>query len=250
MSTKSTEFLHIWHRMPVHKTHDFSAISYFRKVSQAATHDGGCHRATFSWAQNLVRVPPERVHSVFNHPWGDKPANNKETYGQYTLGAGSDLSRTFFLITCTTSFTRLLTAFRRYIQRFVSMSIADGLASTNLLLLYIPAIYLHIYVLCFENTRYIWIRQRMLVTWYISHVRAAATIMFMVVRYELMTGPIWTWTRDIGSQSVHNQSLTSQEKTDIDIGLNKTRHDKSHHGNVFRITDPLWGNPLVNSGSS
>ena len=41
-----------------------------------------------------------------------------------------------FLITCTTCFTRLLTSFRRYIQRLVSMSIADGLASTNLLLLY------------------------------------------------------------------------------------------------------------------
>ena len=38
-----------------------------------------------------------------------------------------------------------------------------------------------------------------------------------------MTDPIWTWTRDIGSQSVHNQSLTSQEKTDINIGLNKTQ---------------------------
>ena len=129
-----------------------------------------------------MRVPPERVHSVFNHPWGDKPANNNETYGLSTLGAGSDLSRTYSLITCTTSFTRLLTAFRRYIQRLVSMSIADGLASTNLLPLYIRAIYLHIYVLCFENTRYIWIRQRLLVTWCISHVRAAATIMFMVVR--------------------------------------------------------------------
>ena len=130
----------------------------------------------------LVPVPPERVQSVFNHPWGDKPVNNKETYGLSTLGAGSDLSRTFFLITCTTSFTRLLTAFRRYIQRLVSMLIADGLASTNLLPMYILAIYLHIYVLCFENTRYIWIRQRLLVTWCISHVRAAATIMFMVVR--------------------------------------------------------------------
>ena len=129
-----------------------------------------------------MRVPPERVQSVFNHPWGDKPANNKETYGLSTLGAGSDLSRTFFLITCTTCFTRLLTSFRRYITRLVSMSIADGLASTNLLLLYILAIYLHIYVLCFENTRYIWIRQRLLVTWYFSHVRTAATIMFMVVR--------------------------------------------------------------------
>ena len=93
-----------------------------------------------------MRVPPERVHRVFNHPWGDKPANNKETYGLSTLGAGSDLSRTlFFLITCTTCFTRLLTSFRRYIQRLVSMSIADGLASTNLPLLYILAIYLHIY---------------------------------------------------------------------------------------------------------
>ena len=65
-----------------------------------------------------------------------------------------------------------------------------------------------------------------------------------------MTDPIWTGTRDIGSQSVHNQLLTSQEKNDINIGLNKTRHDTSYHGNVFRITDPLWGNPLVNSGSS
>ena len=37
------------------------------------------------------------------------------------------------------------------------MSIADGLASTNLLLLYILAIYLHIYVLCLKNIRYIWI---------------------------------------------------------------------------------------------
>ena len=55
-----------------------------------------------------------------------------------------------------------------------------------------------------------------------------------------MTYPIWTWTRDIGSQSVHNQSLTSQEKTDINIGSNKTRHDTSHHGNVFHITVPLW----------
>ena len=63
-----------------------------------------------------------------------------------------------------------------------------------------------------------------------------------------MTDPIWTWTRDIGSQSDY-QSPTSQEKNDIDIGLNKTRHDTSYHGNVFRITDPLWGNPLVNSGS-
>ena len=116
------------------------------------------------------------------HPWGDKPANNKETYGLSTLGAGSDLSRTFFLITCTTCFTRLLTSFRRYIQPLVSMSIADGLTSTSLLLLYILAIYLHIYVLCFENTRYIWIRQRLLVTWCISHVRTAATIMFMVER--------------------------------------------------------------------
>ena len=113
MSTKSTEFLHIWHRMPVHKTHDFSAISYFRKVSQAATHDGGCHRATFSWAQNLVRMSPERVHSVFNHPWGDKPANNKETYGLSALGAGSDLSRTFIfnvLLAC-----RLLMAWHQLI---------------------------------------------------------------------------------------------------------------------------------------
>ena len=135
-------------------------------LSKAATHrDGGCHRATLSWIQNLVRVPPERVHCVFNHPWGDKPANNKETYGLSTLGAGSDLSWTFFFITCTTCFTRLLISFRRYIQRLVSMSIADGLASTNLLLLYIFAIYLHICVLCFENTRYIWIRQRLLVTW-------------------------------------------------------------------------------------
>ena len=114
--------------------------------------------------------------------WGDKPANNKETYGLSTLGAGSDISRTFFLITCTMCFTRLLTSFRRYIQRLVSMSIADGLASTNLLLLYILTIYLHIYVLCFENTRHIWIRQRLLVTRCISHVRTAATIMFMVVR--------------------------------------------------------------------
>ena len=96
------------------------------------------------------------LRGVFNHPWGDKPANNKETYGLSTLGAGSDLSRTFFLITCTTCFTRLLASFRRYIQHLVSMSNADGLASTNLLLLYILAIYLHIYVLCFENTRYIW----------------------------------------------------------------------------------------------
>ena len=144
MSTKSTEFRHIWHRMPVHKTHDFSAIKKFR--NWAATHDGGCHRVTFSWIQNLVRVPPERVHSVFNHPWGDKPANNKEAYGLSTLGGGSDLYRTFLLITCKTCFTRLLTSFRRYIQRLVSMSIADGLASTNLLLLYILAIYLHIYV--------------------------------------------------------------------------------------------------------
>ena len=132
--------------------------------------------------QNLVRVPPERVHSVFNQPWGDKPANNKETYGLSTLGAGSDLSRTFFLITCTMCFTRLLTSVRRYIQRLVSMSIADGLASTNLLLLYILAINLHICVLCFENTRYIWIRQRLLVTWCISHVGTSATMMFMVVR--------------------------------------------------------------------
>ena len=136
---------------------------------------------SMSWIQNLVRVPPERVHSVFNHPWGYKPANNKETYGLSTLGAGSDLSRTFFLITWKTCFTRLLTSVRRYIQRLVSMSIADGLASTNLLLLYI-AIYLHIFVLCFENARYIWIRQRLLVTWCISQVRTAATIMFMVVR--------------------------------------------------------------------
>ena len=45
-------------------------------------------------------------------------------------------------------------------------------------------------------------------------------------------------------------SLTSQEKTDINIGLNKIRHDTSHHWNVFRITDPLWGSPLVNSGPS
>ena len=87
-----------------------------------------------------------------------------------------------FLITCTTCFTWLLTSFRRYIQSLVSMSIADGLASTNLLLLYILEIYLHIYVLSFENTRYIWIWQRLLVTWCISHVRASATIMFMVVR--------------------------------------------------------------------
>ena len=43
----------------------------------------------------------------------------------------------FVLITCTTCFTRLITSFRRYIQCLVSMSIADGLASTNLLLLYI-----------------------------------------------------------------------------------------------------------------
>ena len=43
-----------------------------------------------------------------------------------------------------------------------------------------------------------------------------------------MTDPIWTWTHDIGSQSVHNQSLASQEKTDINIGLNKTRHDTSN----------------------
>ena len=40
------------------------------------------------------------------------------------------------------------------------MSIADGLASTNLLLLYILAIYLHIYVLYFKNVRYIWIRTK------------------------------------------------------------------------------------------
>ena len=113
--------------------------------------------ATFSWIQNLARVPPERVHSVFNHPWGDKTANNKENYRLSTLSAGSDLSRTFFLITCTTCFTRLLTQFRCYIQRLVSMSITDGLVSTNLPLLYILAIYLHIYVLCFKNIRYIWI---------------------------------------------------------------------------------------------
>ena len=56
-----------------------------------------------------------------------------------------------------------------------------------------------------------------------------------------MTDPIWTWTHDIGSQSVHNQSLTSQEKTDINVGLNKIRHDTSHHGNVFRITDLCEG---------
>ena len=56
-----------------------------------------------------------------------------------------------------------------------------------------------------------------------------------------MTDPIWTWTHDIGSQSVHNQSLTSQEKTYINIGLNKIRHDTSHHGNVFRITDLCEG---------
>ena len=56
-----------------------------------------------------------------------------------------------------------------------------------------------------------------------------------------MTDPIWAWTHDIGSQSVHNQSLTSQEKTDINIGLNKIRHDTSHHGNVFRITDLCEG---------
>ena len=55
------------------------------------------------------------------------------------------LEHCFFLITCTTCFTRLLTSFRRYIQRLISMSIADGLASTNLLLLYILAINLHIY---------------------------------------------------------------------------------------------------------
>ena len=74
-------------------------------------------------------------------------------------------------------FTRFLTSFRRYIQRLVSMSIADGLASTDLLLLYILAIYLHTYVLCFENTRYIWIRQRLLVTWCISHVRTSYVIL-------------------------------------------------------------------------
>ena len=34
-----------------------------------------------------------------------------------------------------------------------------------------------------------------------------------------MTDPIWTWAHDIGSQSVHNQSLKSQEKTEINIGL-------------------------------
>ena len=147
MSTKSTEFLHIWHRMPAHKTHDFSVISYFRNVSKLSRNSWWrLPQATLSW-QNLVRVPPERVHSEFNHPWGDKTANNKETYGLSTLSAGSGLSRTlFFLITCTTCFTRLLTPFRWYIQPLISMSIADGLASTNLLLLYILAIYLNIYI--------------------------------------------------------------------------------------------------------
>ena len=38
------------------------------------------------------------------------------------------------------------------------------------------AMYLHIYVLCFENTRYVWIWQRLLLTWCISHVRTSATI--------------------------------------------------------------------------
>ena len=56
----------------------------------------------------------------------------------------------FFLITCTTYFTRLLTSFRRYIQRLVSMSIADGLASTNLLL-WIGAAASH------SNTRHRWL---------------------------------------------------------------------------------------------
>ena len=131
--------------------------------------------------QNLVRVPPERVHSVFNHPWGDKPANNKETYGLSTFGAGSDLSRNLFLITCTTCFARLVTSFRRYIQRLVSMSIADGLASTNLLLLYILAIYLHIYVL-FSKTLDIFESGKD--CWCISHVRTSATIMFMVRTHD------------------------------------------------------------------
>ena len=73
----------------------------------------------------------------------------------------------------------------------------------------------------------------------------------LVVNWQNWLFTLFHQSRSVLSPNpIHNQSLTSQEKTDINIGLNKTRHDTSHHGNVFRITDPLWGNPLVNSGSS
>ena len=157
MSTKSTEFFH--HMTPHACTQDprfFSRklLSKCFEIKPQPISDGGCHRASSVGYKTWCACR----HSVFNHAWGDKTANNKENYGLSTLSAGSDLSRTlFFLITCTTCFTRLLTLFRCYIQRLVSMSIADGLASTNLLLLYILAIYLLIYALCFKNIRYIWI---------------------------------------------------------------------------------------------
>ena len=155
MSTKSTEFLH--HMTPHACTQDPRFFSR-KLLSKCFEIKPQLMMATFIRLQNLVRVPPERVHNVLNHSWGDKTANNKENYGLSNLSAGSNLSRTLFsLISCTTCFTRLLAPFRWYIQRLVSMSIADGLASTNLLLLYILAIYLHIYVLCFKNIRYIWI---------------------------------------------------------------------------------------------
>ena len=156
MSTKSTEFLH--HMTPHACTQDPRFFSR-KLLSKCFEIKPQPMMAAATGLLQLDTKPGARAAIVCSTMREvTKPANNKENYGLSTLSAGSDLSRTlFFLITCTTCFTRLLTPFRWYIQRLVSMSIADGLASTNLLLLYILAIYLLIYASRFKNIRYIWI---------------------------------------------------------------------------------------------
>ena len=159
MSTKSTEFLH--HMTPHACTQDPQFFSHKllskrfeikpQLMMAAATWLPSVGFKTWRACRQSVCIVCSTIREV------TKPLITKKITDYRPSVPGPTYLEHFFLITCTTCFTRLLTQFRCYIQRLVSMSITDGLVSTNLLLLYILAIYLHIYVLCFKNIRYIWI---------------------------------------------------------------------------------------------
>ena len=159
MSTKSTEFLH--HMTPHACTQDPRFFSHKllskcfeikpQLMMAAATGLPSVGYKTWCACHQSVCIVCSTIREV-TKPIITKKLRTIDPQCRVRL-----ISNIVFLIACTTCFTRLLTPFRWYIQRLVSMSIADGQASTNLLLLYILATYLHIYVLCFKNIRYIWI---------------------------------------------------------------------------------------------
>ena len=82
---------------------------------------------TWCACRQSVCIRCSTIHEVTNPLITKKPTDYRPSVPGPTY-----LEDCFFLITCTTCFMRLLTSFRRYIQRLVSMSITDGLASTNL----------------------------------------------------------------------------------------------------------------------